>query len=137
MEIISVSMRRFSKLGNKPTVIVHGMTLTYYPCGNLLKEKKMLIELRDVEVYIEPDEILKKALEEGDLSVDKVVRACIYEENAEAVLDAVEHCDIEHYCKRHDIGTTVVDFETIASALRNLTQLEKAQLLWLLLKCEG
>jgi hypothetical protein len=97
----------------------------------------MLIELRDVEVHIEPDEILKKALEEGDLSVDKVVRACIYEESAEAVLDALEHGDIEHYCKRHDIGMMIVDFETIASVLRNLTNLEKAQLLWLLLKCEG
>jgi hypothetical protein len=137
MEIIIQSIKLYSKLGKKPTDIVDGTALTFCLCGNLLKEKKMLIELRDVEVYVEPDEILKKALEEGDLSVDKVVRACIYEENAEAVLDAVEHCDIEHYCKRHDIGTTVVDFETIASALRNLTQLEKAQLLWLLLKCEG
>ncbi len=97
----------------------------------------MLIELRDVEVYVEPDEIFKKALEEGDLSVDKVVRECIYEESAEAVLDVIEHGDIEHYCKRHDIGTTVVDFETIAGALDNLTNLEKAQLLWLLIKCEG
>lgn len=96
----------------------------------------MLIELRDVEVYVEPDEILKKALEEGDLKVDQVVRACIYEESAEAVLDAIDHDDIEHYCKRHDIGTTM-NFETIASAIKDLTQLEKAQLLWLLLKCEG
>jgi len=97
----------------------------------------MLIELRDVEVHIEPDEILKKALEEGDLDVRSVIRECIYEESAEAVLDALEHCDIEHYCKRHDIGTTIVDFETIASAVKNLTNLDKAQLLWLLLKCEG
>lgn len=97
----------------------------------------MLIELRDVEVYIEPDEILKKALEEGDLSVDQVVRACIYEESSDAVLNVLDHSDIEYYCKRHDIGTTIVDFETIASALKNLSNLEKAQLLWLLLKCEG
>jgi hypothetical protein len=52
-------------------------------------------------------------------------------------LDVIDHSDIEHYCKRHDIGTTIVDFETIASAVKNLTNLEKAQLLWLLLKCEG
>jgi hypothetical protein len=97
----------------------------------------MLIELRDVEVYVEPDEILKKALEEGDLRIDQVVKECIYEESAEAVLDVIDHSDIEHYCKRHDIGTTIVDFETIASAVKNLTNLEKAQLLWLLLKCEG
>ena len=96
----------------------------------------MLIELREVEVYVEPDEILKKALEEGDLSVDQVVRECIYEESAEAVLAAIDHSEIEHYCKHHGIGTRM-NFETIASALKDLTQLEKAQLLWLLLKCEG
>ncbi|MDD3597092.1 hypothetical protein [Sulfuricurvum sp.] len=97
----------------------------------------MLIELRDVEVYVEPDEILKKALEEGDLSVDKVVRACIYEESSDAVLEALEHCDIEDFCKRHEIGTVVVDFETILSMLNTLTNQEKAQMLWLLIKCEG
>lgn len=97
----------------------------------------MLIELRDIEVHVEPDEILKKALQEGDLDVRSVIRECIYEESAEAVLDCIEHCDIESYCKRHDIGINLVHFETIASALRDLTNLEKAQLLWLLLKCEG
>jgi hypothetical protein len=97
----------------------------------------MLVELRDVEVYVEPDEILKKALEEGDLSVDKVVRACIYEESSDAVLEALEHSDIEDFCKRHEIGAAVIDYETIALALKSLTNQEKAQLLWLLLKCEG
>lgn len=97
----------------------------------------MLIELRDVEVYIEPDEILKKALEEGDLSVDKVVRACIYEESSVAVLEALEHSDIEDFCKRHEIGSTVVNYGAIVSTLSRLTNQEKAQLLWLLIKCEG
>lgn len=96
----------------------------------------MLIELRDVEVYIEPEEILSKALKEGDLDVRSVIREFIYEESAEAILDALEHCDIEYYCQRHDIGTEM-EFESISKKVVRLSNQEKAQLLWLLLKCEG
>lgn len=97
----------------------------------------MLIELRDVEVHIEPEEILTKALQEGDLSVDKIVRECVYEENVDAVLDALEHGDIEYYCKRHDIYTAHIDLDLVANALKTWSQTDKAKLLWLLLKCEG
>jgi len=92
--------------------------------------------LREVEVHIEPDEILSQALKEGDLDVRSVVRECIYEESAEAVLDCIEHDEIERYCQRHELGLAN-DFETIVAALKQLSNLEKAKLLWLLLKCEG
>lgn len=97
----------------------------------------MLVELRDVEVHIEPEEILSQALKEGDLDARSIIRECIDEESVEAVLDCIEHGDIERYCQCHDIGMDAVGIDAIITALSSLTNLEKAQLLWKLLECKG
>ncbi len=92
----------------------------------------MLVELRDVEVYIEPDEILTKALEEGDLSADTVVRECIINDGVDSVLDAIDNGDITDYCERLEL-TTQLDFEQVAANVRQMNQTEKAKLMWMLL----
>jgi len=94
----------------------------------------MLVELRDVKVYIEPEEILTKALEEGDLSVDTVVRECIINDGSEDVLDAVDNSDITAYCEKYEIMEITQDFEMVIGTVSTLTQEQKAQLLWLLIK---
>ena len=97
----------------------------------------MLVELRDVEVYIEPEEILTKALEEGDLSADTVVHECIINDGVEAVLDAIDNEEIAEYCKRLGLIDDLLDFEKIVSSVTELNQIQKAQLIWLILKSEG
>jgi len=94
----------------------------------------MLVELRDVEVYVEPEEILTKALEEGDLSVDTVVRECIINDGVEDVLDSVDNSDITAYCEKHNIMDLAQGFEMVMETVPTITQEQKAQLLWLLLK---
>lgn len=97
----------------------------------------MLIELRDVEVFIEPQEILTKALQEGDIDVSRVVTECIYEESSDAVLDAVENEDIGRYCERNAIAKLIPDLQQIIDALGYLSHEHKALLLWQLVKSEG
>ena len=98
----------------------------------------MLIELRDVEVFVEPDDILIKALEEGDISVDRVIRECINEDGAEAVLDAIENYDIKDYAEKHELhpDEEIDQYERILQSLQELSQTDKARLLWQLLKCQ-
>ena len=92
----------------------------------------MLYELRDVEVYIEPDEVLTKALEEGDITIDTLVRECISEDGVDSVLDAVDNSDITDYCERLEL-VLPVNFTQMATNIRSLNQDEKAKLIWLLL----
>ena len=93
----------------------------------------MLVELRDVEVYVEPDDILIKALEEGDLRTDNVVSICINEDSADEVLSAVDNEDIKHYCALHDLLKEDVTYDNILTSIPLLTDTEKARLLWSLL----
>ena len=92
----------------------------------------MLVELRDVEVYVEPQEILTKALEEGDLSVDTAVRECIINDGVDEVLKAINNSDLTDYCERHELMPNI-DFYAVATHITTLNQDEKAKLLWLLL----
>ena len=62
----------------------------------------MLYELKGVEVYIEPDEVLTKVLEEGDISTDTIVRKCISEDGVDSVLEAIDNSDITDYCERFE-----------------------------------
>ena len=97
----------------------------------------MLVELRQVEVYIEPNDILTQALEEGDISVDRVIQECITEEGVETILDAVDNDDIREYVEKYgldlEINTTL---DQVTKAVIYFNQTEKAKLLWLLLRCE-
>ena len=94
----------------------------------------MLIELRDVEVHIEPDIVLIKALEEGDISVDTIIRECINEDGADAVLDAIDNDDITSYSKRFGLADELPNLDAIILGVKELDQEDKAKLLWLLLK---
>ena len=94
----------------------------------------MLVELRDVEVYIEPDDILIKAMEEGDISTERIVGICISEDGADEVLSAVNDDDIQRYCEGNDIVKANTTLENIIDSLSTLDDTEKARLLWALLK---
>ena len=94
----------------------------------------MLIELRDVEVHIEPETVLTQALQEGDISIDTIIRECISEDGADAVLDSVDNSDIESYSKRYGLADELPNLDEIVLGLRELDQTDKAKLLWLLLK---
>ena len=97
----------------------------------------MLIELRDVEVHIEPETILTQAIQEGDISVDTLVRACVDEEGAEAVLEVISPYIIKEYCIKRDINIELNYFPQIVEAVKEFNTTEKAMLLWQLLKDEG
>ena len=94
----------------------------------------MLVELRDVEVHIEPETVLVQALEEGDISVDAIVRECISQDGADIVLDAIDNDDITSYSKRFGLADELPNLEAIVLGVRELDQEDKAKLLWLLLK---
>jgi hypothetical protein len=94
----------------------------------------MLVELRDVEIHIEPESVFTQALEEGDLRVDTIVRECINEDGADAVLDAVDNSDIESYSNRFGLDDATPNYDGIVLGLRDISQEDKAKLLWLLLK---
>ena len=94
----------------------------------------MLVELRDVEVHVEPEEILTQALRDGDLYLSHAITLCIEEEDADAVLEAVENKDIRDYCDKHSIYRDKVDFEFLMNAIQVLSEQQKADLVWKLLK---
>jgi hypothetical protein len=96
----------------------------------------MLVELRDVEVFIEPQDILSKALQEGDLTVDQAIYECVSEEGVERVLDAIDNDDIRGYVERYDLDLELDTFAQVARAVSTFSQEDKAKLLWLLLKCQ-
>ncbi len=97
----------------------------------------MLIELRNVEVHVEPEKVLTEALQEGDILISHVISLCTDEEDVEAVLNAIDNDDIRSYCDIHRVYSATTDFEAIANGIKDFTKDEKAKLLWLLLKCEG
>ena len=98
----------------------------------------MLIELQQVEVFIEPNDILIKALEEGDISIDRVISECINEEGAEAVLDAIDNHDIKDYVEKYELHQDVdIDmYEQVLQTIKEFSQTDKAKLLWQLLNCK-
>ena len=96
----------------------------------------MLIEIRDVKAHIQPETILTQALQEGDLSIDAIVRECIAEEDYESVLDAVDNDDILNYVQRYDLDIKINTLEQVFRAIPELTKSDKAKLLWQLLQCK-
>ena len=96
----------------------------------------MLEELKDVEAHIEPEEILIQALQEGDISIDSVVRACMEEEGTDAVLEVIRADVIKQYCYDKDINIELKYFNQISDAVKEFSSQEKAMLLWQLLQCK-
>jgi len=92
----------------------------------------MLIELKDVEVYVEPDDILFRALADGDLSIDDAVRICEEEAGTKEVLDSIADEDIKIYCDTKGIELKV-SFEDMAKNLKSLSQEERSKLLWFII----
>ena len=94
----------------------------------------MLVELKYVEAHIEPEQILIQAIQESDISVESVVRACIEEEGADAVLEVISADVIKQYCCDKDINIELNYYPQIVEAVKEFRQEEKAMLLWQLLK---
>ena len=92
----------------------------------------MLIELRDVEVYVEPDDILSQALSNGNLSISDVINICEEEADAEEILQNIDDEDIQQYCNKYSIKVKC-DFEMMANSLKHLSQEERASLLWFII----
>ena len=97
----------------------------------------MLVELKYVEAHIEPEQILIQAIQEADISVESVVRACIEEEGADAVLEAFDHEVIKQFCYDKDINIELKYYDQISAVVKEFNTTEKAMLLWQLLKEEG
>ena len=89
----------------------------------------MLVELRDVEVYVEPNDILSKALSDGDLSIYDAVSICEEEAGASEILDSIDDEDIQKYCNDKELELSC-DFKMMAKNLKSLSQEERAQILW-------
>jgi len=96
----------------------------------------MLVEIKDVEVHIEPEEVLQQALQEYDLSVNEVVNICIDESEVDTVLEAIDNESIRNYCYDKDINIELKYYDQISAAIKEFTSTEKAMLLWQLLKEE-
>ena len=94
----------------------------------------MIVEVKYAEIDIEPETILVQALQEGDISIDAIIRECISEEGADAVLDAIDNDDITSYSKRCGLTDELPQIDAIVLGVRELDQEDKAKLLWLLLK---
>ncbi|QSZ41216.1 hypothetical protein GJV85_03505 [Sulfurimonas aquatica] len=92
----------------------------------------MLVELRDVEVYIEPDDILSKALREGDLSVSDAICICEEEAGAQEILKSIDDEDIQRYCENKGIELEC-DFEMIVKNLKILSNEQRASLFWFII----
>jgi len=94
----------------------------------------MLVELRYVEVEIEPEEILTQALQERDIGIRDVL--CILEDEA-GMQDMLEELspdgdDLQQYCNTKNIELEI-DFEDMVRNLKNLTQEQRASLLWFII----
>ena len=96
----------------------------------------MLVELKDVEVHIEPIEVLQQALQDYDLSLSDVISICIDESSVDTVLEAIDHEDIKSYCHDKDINIELKYFNQISAAVQEFNTNEKAMLLWQLLQCQ-
>jgi hypothetical protein len=94
----------------------------------------MIVEVKYAEIDIEPETILVQALQEGDISIDAIIRECISEEGADAVLDAIDNDDITSYSKRFGLADELPNLDAMVLGVRELDQEDKAKLLWLLLK---
>ena len=92
----------------------------------------MLISLKQVEIEVEPEEVLFQALREGDLSINDAVSICEEEAGAQEVLESVDDEDIQRYCEEHGIELEQ-NFKTIVKSLKSLTQEERASLLWFII----
>lgn len=92
----------------------------------------MLIELKYVEVEIEPEEIIFKSLSEGDIPVRDVVYMCLEEAGTEEVLKCIEDSNIQEYCENKGIELEC-SFETIVKNLKKLSQEQRASLLWFII----
>ena len=96
----------------------------------------MLVELKDVEVHIEPIEVLQQALQDYDLSLSDVISICIDESSVDTVLEEIDHEDLKSYCYDKDINIELKYFDQISAAVQEFSKNEKAMLLWQLLQCQ-
>jgi len=97
----------------------------------------MLVELKSVEAYIQPEEILKQALQEGDISIKRVIEICEEEDGEESILDEINNDKIRAYCKRYDLNISLDSYRQVVSVVDEFTHQEKALLLWHLLNSKG
>ena len=96
----------------------------------------MLVELKDVEVHIEPIEVLQQALQDYDLSITDVISICIEESSEDTVLEVIRADVIKQYCYDKDINIELKYFNQISDAVKEFSSQEKAMLLWQLLQCK-
>ena len=94
----------------------------------------MLVELKDVEVFVEPEKIFTQALQEGDISIKKVIELCEYEEGEESILDEIDNDRIRDYCKKYDLNIDLDSYSQVINVVDDFTHQERALLLWKLLK---
>lgn len=97
----------------------------------------MLIELKSVEADIQVEDMLKQALQEGDISVKRVIEICEDEEGDESVLDEIDNDRIRIYSKKYDLNISLDSYAQVINVVDDFTHQDKAMLLWHLLKSKG
>lgn len=97
----------------------------------------MLVELRDIEVHIEPREILQQALQDYDLPITDAIATCLEESSSFEILDCIEQDTIKQFVEERGIYIENYDhYSQILNGVKKLASTEKAMLLWQLLKEE-
>ena len=95
----------------------------------------MLVGIRNVDVQIEPDQVIAEALQEGSLSIGSVIGACIGKGGVDEVLKAFDDDAIIEYVQRYNLRVYIGGIEDILAFIGYLNETEKAKLLWHLLNC--
>jgi len=115
------------------------ITMVTMMCNSsrIKKENHMLIELKSVEAHIQAEEILKEALQEGEISVKRVIEICEDEEGDESVLDEIDNDRIRAYSKSYDLNISLDSYAQVVSVVDDFAHQDKALLLWHLLNSKG
>ncbi len=96
----------------------------------------MLIELRDIEAYVEPDDILQQALRDGDLSGRDTINILQEDMLIDDILDEFDPIDILAFCKKNEIKQEL-DFEEIVDSLQELSKEEKKEIIWKIINIDN
>ena len=89
----------------------------------------MKVELKHVEAHIEPNDILREAIDNGDIKLSEIMGIVTNDYSNSDILDYFKLSDIEDY-----LGNEELQVNEVFDAVKAFTKEQKALLLWQLLK---
>lgn len=93
----------------------------------------MIIELRDIEAYIEPQDIIYQALREREIELDNIIGICSDEYGVDRVLESFGIDELLEYCSK-DKSYSKHIFDLFLESLKSYDREKKAQVLLEVLK---